>query len=309
MPYDISHKLVIGIASSALFDLSESDAVFKTRGEQSYRAFQREHEHETLPKGVAFPFIKRLLTLNEAFPEVEPIEVILFSRNDPDTGQRVFNTISDYHLNITRGVFMGGKSPHIYLDAFDTALFLSANNEDVKQAIESGHAAGTVLQSTIPEDDESFELRVAFDFDGVIADDSAEQIYQKDKNLDDFQRSESAKALVPHHPGPLREFFIKLSLLQRLEHEKRIADPNYKQCIRTAIITARNAPSNERVVTTLRSWDVMTDETFFLGGIEKSRILDVFKPHIFFDDQLTHLEPSSGFIPSVHIPFGQINRT
>ncbi len=308
MSYDISNKLVIGIASSALFDLSDSDWVFRNEGEQPYRLFQRAHEHDILPKGVAFPFIRRVLALNEVFPKVKPVEVILFSHNDPDTGQRVFNSIKDYGLNITRGAFLSGKSPYTYLDAFNIVLFLSANSDDVRDAIASGHAAGTVLPSSIPEDleSDSHELRVAFDFDGVIADDSAENIFQR-QSLEDFQRSESEKALQPHRAGPLQEFFIRLSQLQRLERARKAEDPLYRQHIRTAIITARNAPSHERVVTTLRSWNVMTDETFFLGGIEKSRVLDIFKPHIFFDDQMDHLKPSSGFIPSVHIPFGQIN--
>ena len=307
MPYDISDKLVIGIASSALFDLGESDRVFRNEGEQAYRAFQREHESETLPKGAAMPFIRRLLNLNSRIPGVEPIEVILFSRNDPDTGQRVFNSIRDYGLDITRGVFTSGESPYRYLDSFGTSLFLSANNEDVVKAIDTGHAAGTVLRSFVTDDDDSYELRVAFDFDGVIADDSAENVYQK-KNLNAFQESEISNASVPHPPGPLREFFVKLARLQQVEQEHRLVDPSYRKSISTAIITARGAPANERVVTTLRSWNVMADKTFFLGGVEKGRILDIFRPHIFFDDQLTHLEPSSGFIPSVHIPFGRINK-
>lgn len=308
MPYDISDKLVIGIASSALFDLSDSDMVFREEGERAYRAYQREHEHDVLPSGVAFPFIRRLLALNSVFKEEKPIEVILFSRNDPDTGQRVFYSIQSYGLDITRGVFLSGASPYTYLKAFNTALFLSENSDDVRKAIDSGHAAGRVLQSSLLDDEESCELRVAFDFDGVIADDSAESVYQKEKSLDDFQRSESEKASEPHHPGPLREFFVRLSRLQQLEHERKDEDPSYQRHIRTAIITARNAPAHERVVTTLREWNVMTDETFFLGGIEKRRVLDIFRPHIFFDDQLTHLEPASEFIPSVHVPFGQINR-
>jgi 5'-nucleotidase len=79
--------------------------------------------------------------------------------------------------------------------------------------------------------------------------------------------------------------------------------------VRIAIITARNAPSHERVVTTLKSWGVSADETFFLGGMDKSRVLSVFKPHIFFDDQMAHLRASPGGpIPMVHVPFGIANR-
>lgn len=306
MPYDISAKLVIGIASSALFDLKDSDRVFRTQGERAYRLYQREHEHELLPKGVAFPFIRRLLTLNTIFTDEHPVEVILFSRNDPDTGQRVYNSIASYGLDITRGVFTSGASPYIYLKAFEVSLFLSSDGSDVKKAIAHGCAAGQVLSSSIEDSQEDTELRVGFDFDGIIADDAAENMYQQ-QDLAAFQTSEKQMASTPHEAGPLRDFFVKLSALQALEHSRQIDDPEYHQHIKTAIITARNAPSTERVVTTLRSMDVTVDQTFFLGGIEKQRVLDVFKPHMFFDDQLIHLEASRGFVPSVHVPFGQIN--
>jgi len=40
--YDLQGKLVVAIASSALFDLTESDRVFREQGEEAYRAHQRE---------------------------------------------------------------------------------------------------------------------------------------------------------------------------------------------------------------------------------------------------------------------------
>ena len=92
MPFAIEQKLVVAVASSALFDLGEADRVFRECGEEAYREYQREHENDVLGPGVAFPFIKRLLSFNR--PEGDsPVEVILLSRNDPDTGLRVFNSI------------------------------------------------------------------------------------------------------------------------------------------------------------------------------------------------------------------------
>jgi 5'-nucleotidase len=88
MPFPIDDKLVVAIASSALFDLAESDRVYRERGEEEYRKYQREHEDDLLNPGVAFSFIRRLLSLNEEGQEDQPVEVILLSRNDPDTGLR-----------------------------------------------------------------------------------------------------------------------------------------------------------------------------------------------------------------------------
>jgi 5'-nucleotidase len=111
MSYAIENKLVIAIASSALFDLTESDMVFREEGEEAYRKFQESNLDVTLKKGVAFPFIRRFLSLNGAFPEQQPVEVVLLSRNSPETGMRVFRSIKKYGLNITRAAFFSGKSP------------------------------------------------------------------------------------------------------------------------------------------------------------------------------------------------------
>ena len=306
VPYSIEKKLVVAVASSALFDLTESDQIFRERGEDAYREFQRKNKDVQLPKGIAFPFIRRFLNINNAYPDKLPVEVILLSKNDPETGLRVFSSIAHYGLDITRAAFLTGKSPHEYIPAFNVSVFLSANENDVFDAVAAGHPAGTVLPSSASDADDDNALRVAFDFDGVIADDEAEVVY-KTGNLDTFQKHELRRVHVPHRPGPLADLFRKLSFFQKLERKRELGTPNYKRILRTAIVTARNAPAHERVVTTLRDWGVAADETFFLGGIEKSRILEVFRPHIFFDDQMTHLASAAGSIPCVHIPFGTRN--
>jgi 5'-nucleotidase len=307
MPYAIENKLVVAVASSALFDLTESDQVFRDKGEDAYREFQREKKDVCLDKGVAFPFVRRFLKINEAYPEKLPVEVVLLSRNDPETGLRVFSSISKYGLDITRAAFLSGRSPYEYIPAFNVSLFLSANQDDVRKAVEAGYPAGIVVPGAGQDEEHDPELRVAFDFDGVIADDEAEQIYQKSGAIEVFQGYETDKANIPHTPGPLANLFRKLSFFQKLERKRAAEDRSYKRILRTAIVTARSAPAHERVVTTLRAWGVAPDDTFFLGGIEKLRVLNVLRPHIFFDDQLTHLASAAGCVPSVHIPFGTRN--
>jgi 5'-nucleotidase len=309
MPFHIENKLVIGVASSALFDLSESHQVYLERGADEYRQYQEQHIDALLPKGVAFPFIRRFLNINKCFPRQAPVEVVLFSRNSPETGLRVMRSIAQYGLDISRAAFTTGKSPYSYLPAFNASLFLSANEEDVKNAIAVDYPAGLVLPSQIADDEEDIELRVAFDFDGVIADDESETVFKRNNDLDEFHAHEILHAARPHQPGPLADMFQKLALMQRLEERAQRRDPGYRKIVRIAIITARNAPSHERVVTTLKSWGVSADETFFLGGMDKARVLSVFRPHIFFDDQLTHLKAApGGTIPMVHVPFGIANR-
>jgi 5'-nucleotidase len=306
MPYPIEQKLVIAVASSALFDLSNSDRVFREQGEKAYRKYQQTHLTKPLRKGVAFPFVKRFLSVNQKFPEQCPVEVVLLSRNSVITGKRVFHSIHHHGLNISRAAFLEGKSPYAYIPAFNASLFLSANADDVSQAINYGHPAGTVLPGKVVDDEADPELRIAFDFDGVIADDASERVF-KAGSLKDFQEHETSRSQVPLGPGPLADLFRKLSHLQKLEDQAMTDDPDYRRVLRIAIVTARNAPSHERVITTLEHWGVDANEVFFLGGMKKDRILKVLKLHMFFDDQQSHLQSDAGGIPMVHIPFGVAN--
>ena len=306
MAYELGQRLVIGVASSAMFDLSESDQVFRNKGEAEYRKYQTENVDNPLDKGVSFSFVKRLLSLNDLSenPESGPlVEVVLLSRNDPDTGLRVMKSIQYHNLPITRAIFMQGKSPCEYIPALSISLFLSGNSTDVKEAIGMGYPAGHVMKSTIIDDD-SDDLRIAFDFDGVLADDESEAVMHNTKDLNQFHDYETKNVLQPHNPGPLKEFIVKISVIQKIEEEKKVTHPEYKNRLRVSIVTARNAPSHKRALNTLKNWGVMTNDAFFLGGVDKGLILGVLKPHIFFDDQSGHLNSTSSVAPSVHVPFG-----
>ena len=306
MAYPIEKKLVVGISANALFDLKKEDDIYKTQGLEAYRKYQIENRKEIIPKGVAFPFVKRLLHINDVYKEEKPIEVVLLSKNSPETGIRIFNSIKHYELDITRAAFMSGKPAYEYIPAFNISLFLSTNEVDVDLAANEKFAAGRVIRTKIIDEEDTSELRVAFDFDGVIADDEAEKVYKKE-GIDKYYDYETKHSQEPLNPGPLADFFKRLSYFQKLETKKEAKNPDYKKILKTAIITARNAPAHERAVNTLKKWGVTVDEMFLLGGVEKKRILDIMKPHLYFDDQLIHLDDKIQNIPLVHIPFGISN--
>lgn len=307
-PYELAGRLVVGVASSALFDLNESDEVFREQGEEAYRAYQEEHRAQTLLPGVAFSFIRRLLSLNDLGEPGDPlVEVIILSRNDPDTGLRVMRSIQAHELAISRAIFMQGRSPYPFMPALNMSLFLSANEDDVREAVAAGLPAGHVLGSSHSDDLADQDLRIAFDFDGVLAGDASEQIYQTD-GLEEFRAYEARHAETPHDPGPLRDFLAGVNRIQRLEEERRRSDPAYKMRVHVSIVTARNAPAHERPVTSLKKWGLTVNDAFFLGGIDKGAVMGVLDPHIFFDDQVTHLENTSRTTPSVHVPFGRLNQ-
>ena len=304
MPAQIDDRLIVAISSRALFDLSESHAVYETRGVEAYQRHQIDHENDLLQPGVAFELARKLLRLNEA--SRQHVEIVLLSRNSADTGLRIFNAISHYKLGITRAVFTSGRDTSRYVPALGTHLFLSADPEDVRHALESGHAAATIvphrgavhaIDPTVPQDDD--ELRIAFDGDAVLFSDEAERVYQA-QGLDAFSASEAMAAETPLGGGPFKNF---LAALHRIQTDF----PRDRQPIRTALVTARSAPAHERVIRTLRAWGVRIDEALFLGGLDKAEFLRAFGADIFFDDQRLHVESASRVVPAGHVPHGISN--
>lgn len=292
-------KLVIAISSTALFDMRESHDIYETQGVAAYANYQREHEDDILEPGEAFPLVTKLLRINEKLGGEPRVEVILLSRNSADTGLRVFNSIAHHGLNITRAAFSGGKSPYRYVSDFACHLFLSTHADDVRSALESGMAAATLLPSQSSSNSDSDELRFAFDGDAVLFSDASERIF-KERGLDAFTENEKASARMPMDPGPFKNFLQTLHSLQ--------AEFPIDECpIRTALVTARAAPAHERVVRTLREWDIRIDESLFLGGLSKGDFLKSFGADVFFDDQQGHCTSASEHVATGHVPHGVAN--
>ncbi len=292
MAVDMKDCLVIGISSRALFDLDEENKIYEEYGLEAYSNYVIEHENEPMKKGSGFPLVEALLKLNDT---QRFVEVIIMSRNSADTSLRIFNSIEHYGLDITRAALTSGTSLSNYLKAFDVDLFLSSNENDVKQAIKDGFAAGLIYHNDTYEYQDTSQLRIAFDGDAVIFSDEAEKIYQKD-GLEAFQQHEREHGDIELQAGPLATFFKKIVHLQDVHK-------NGQKLIRTALVTARNAPAHKRVIKTLRKWNLKIDEAFFLGGIDKTDILKAFNAHIFFDDQKKHTDRAKNVVPSAHVPW------
>lgn len=304
MPASFDGKLVVAISSRALFDLEESNRVFEAEGVEAYYRYQREREDQVLAPGIAFTLVKKLLALNRLEPPRPRVEVILLSRNTADTGLRIMNSIEHYGLSISRAAFTGGENTYTYVPAFDAHLFLSANPMDVRKALEAGHAAATIIPANVGEvtaggDPGDGALRIAFDGDAVLFSDEAERVYKKD-GLDAFTASEVDAAHQPLTGGPFKNF---LAALHRIQAEY----PPDHSVIRTALVTARSAPAHERVVRTLRAWNIRIDEALFLGGLDKGPFLKAFGADIFFDDQSSHVESARQHVTAGHVPYGVAN--
>jgi 5'-nucleotidase len=293
-----SPSLVVAIASRALFDLNESHQIFETQGMEAYSAYQIENESKCLEPGVAFPLVKKLLALKHPTSSAPLVEVILLSRNSADTGLRVFNSIQQHQLPISRAAFTHGQSPYRYIKSFGGHLFLSANPEDVQQALKSGCAAATILESQHYSGSDH-QLRIAFDGDAVLFSDEAEKVYQSD-GLESFKESERLSKEKPLKEGPFKGFLQALYQLQNLFKPSECP-------IRTALVTARSAPAHERVIKTLRHWKIRIDEALFLGGQSKGEFLKAFGADFFFDDQPVNCLSSSQHVATGHVPHGVMN--
>lgn len=293
----MSKKLTIGISSMALFDLTESNKIFKTDGKQAYCDYQVAREDEPLKPGMAYPLVKKLLGLNELLAEAS-VEVILLSRNSADTGLRIFNSIDAHQLDIKRAVFTSGATPYSYIPPFEVDLFLSTDPEDVRKTLDAGYASATILAGRASESGNK-QLKIAFDGDAVLFSDESERIY-KEKGLDAFTENEKKTAKLPMTGGPFKSF---LSALHNLQSQF----DSEESPIRTALVTARSAPAHERVVRTLRSWGIRIDEALFLGGLPKGEFLKSFGADIFFDDQTSHCQSANKHVATGHVPHGVAN--
>jgi 5'-nucleotidase len=309
MPLDLSDTLVVGISATALFDLAEADAVFKAKYSQDrqtalaeYRDYMLAREKEPLADGTGMSLVRALLGMNRHAPAgtaAPLVEVVVLSRNSPETGVRVFNSIRARGLPISRHAFTGGESVVDYLDAFDVDLFLTTNVEDAQRVIDSQTCAAAVLKpppgtTAAPP---ANQVRIAFDGDAVLFDDSSELVY-KSEGLKHFHRHEDEKQDEPLKDGPYAVLLRKLARLQ-----ERLPFGVEFSPVRIAIVTARSAPAEMRVINTLRYWGVQVNEVFFLGGVEKAKVLRAFRPHIFFDDQDLHLDPAARHVPSGRVPY------
>jgi 5'-nucleotidase len=293
----LQDKLVVAISSRALFDFEEENRLFESGDPGAYMALQLQRLDLPAKPGIAFSLIKKLLAFNEA--TAQRVEVVILSRNDPVAGMRVFRSGLANQIKLERGVFTQGRPPFRYLRPLRAHLFLSANADDVREALNAGFPAARVLtESVLAGNNYPDEVRIAFDGDAVLFSDEAEQVFQA-QGLDAFQAHELSKAAQPLPEGPFKPLLVALHRLQQAGR------PAMK--IRTALVTARSAPAHERAIRTLMDWNIQVDEAMFLGGLAKGEFLREFEPDFFFDDQTGHVNHAARHVPAGHVSAGISN--
>lgn len=315
MAVDFSKTLIVAISATALFNLENVEKVLQhfidedeSAASLNFAHYMQQHEDEPLQKGIAYPLIEALLNLNqyqdpkEYHDESPFVEVVVVSKSTPDLGIQILNTIRFYKLGITRSAFISGADIAHYIKDFEVDLFLTTNKEDAQAVVDAKVCACAILDASVTNawQLDSQQLRIAFDGDAVLFDDSGELVF-KQQGLQAFHERENQMANLPIDKGPYADFLIKLSTLQKkLPHNPYDSTHNP---IRIALVTARNAPADMRAIKTLREWGVSVDLAFFLGGIEKTRVLKTFAPHIFFDDSIKHIDAAKKVVPSALVPY------
>ena len=302
MAVTLEDKLVVAISSRALFDFEEENRLFEKGNDAAYVQLQRERLDVPAQPGVAFSLVRKLLAFNS--PGHQRVEVVVLSRNDPVSGMRVFRSAKAHGLpSVQRGVFTQGRDPFRYLRPLGAHLFLSANGDDVREALHLGYPAARVLTESVQASQANpMEVRIAFDGDAVLFSDEAEQVFQA-QGLAAFQQHELDKAQQPLPDGPFKPL---LAALHRLQSAGEAGGATGMR-IRTALVTARSAPAHERAIRTLMDWNIAVDEAMFLGGLDKGGFLREFEPDFFFDDQTGHVTSAARHVPAGHVSSGIAN--
>ena len=288
----LSDKVVIAISSRSLFDFEEENSIFIEQGAEAYKEYQLKNINQTAAPGVAFSLVRKLLSFNT--PQEQLVEIVLVSHNDPISGLRVFKSAQAHGLEVTRGVFVGGQKAYRYLSPFGVSLYLSANEENVREALAAGFPAARVYAGAFAAaSNHQDQLRVAFDGDGVLFGTESQRFFDE-HGLEEFNAFETQRLDTPLSDGPLKPFLFSLYRLQQKSPEK----------VRIALVTARNAPAHERAMRTLMSWKIEVHEAFFLGGLNKRDFLQQFEPDIFFDDHDLNCDLASEVVPTARVDHG-----
>ncbi|XP_045898882.1 cytosolic 5'-nucleotidase 1A-like [Micropterus dolomieu] len=266
-------------------------------------------EQQPFSPGPAFSFVKALEAVNtqlrELYPDSEELFDVVLMTNQAHDDQRLIKTIKHHQLYIKGYRLKGENSPISDLKACHINLYLSDDPVRVRQVLEAGIAAATMVPPKEITEVSQTELRVVFDGDGVLFSDESERIF-KEGGLAQYLEHEKTHENQPLNPGPLKGFLEVLGKLQKKFYDKG----RRKNCpIKTYLVTARDAGSaGYRALKTVRSWDLEIDRAVFLDGEPKGATLEKIRPHIFLDDQMRHVNGAAevGTV-ACHVAYGISN--
>ena len=226
--------------------------------------------------------------------------MILLSRNTAETGLR------DNELDRALRVRHHPRRLHRRREHFPLrtrvrrALFLSANGDDVRRALDAGHAAAQILPANFGQNvEQTDELRIAFDGDAVLFSDEAERVYKQAASTRSPQ-SEVEAAKEPLSGGPFKNF-----LAGAAPHPVGIPG-------RQAPTPHRARHGAQRARARARGADApRLGHPHRRGAVPRragqGAVPKAFGADIFFDDQRGHVESARKYVTAGHVPFGIAN--
>ena len=168
MPINYNNSLVVAVSSGALFDSEKKKEISEANDFNEGSVFM-DQEKEILKPGPGFQLVKSLLRINSMILEEKKIEIIVVSRDSANDSLRIFNSIEYYGLDISRAAIVGDMDIAPYLAAFKTDVFLSEDEDDVRQSLKANVASGILCNyaKAVSCEDEEEQIKIAFAGDAI----------------------------------------------------------------------------------------------------------------------------------------------
>ena len=261
-----SNRLVIGVSAHALFDLEAEAEIARTRSPEEYRRHLAQRDAEVLAQGRALPVVQALQRVGER--SGRRFELVVLSRSGADASPRLFTSMHEHAVHATRAAFTGGEAFAPYLRAFHVDLLLAEDEEEARSAMVGGTPAAVVTARAEDAKQPIDQIRIAFDGDATL-----------------FSRGPGEEG----EGDEVRPEGIEkpLARLMKAVAELQTGDPD-KAAVRTALVTRRASPAQERAIKAMREWNVRLDQAFFVGDLPREELLEACRAHLLFDDGGSH---------------------
>ena len=262
----LSNRLVVGVSAHALFDLEADAEIARTRSPEEYRRHLAQRDAEVLAQGRALPIVQALQRVGERGGR--RFELVVLSRSGADASPRLFTSLHEHAVHAARAAFTGGEAFAPYLRAFHVDLLLAEDEEEARAAMAGGTPAAVVTAELEDAKQPIEQIRIAFDGDAALF-----ARAQGDDGEEDEVRPEGLEK--------------PLARLMKTVAELQAGDPG-KAAVRTALVTRRASPAQERAIKALREWNVRLDQAFFVGDLPREQLLEACRAHLLFDDGGSH---------------------
>ena len=286
-PNDVRRHKTVTIAVDA-------EALIQTEGPTPFRPH------------AALPAIKKFLRINEVASTATPqVEMVLLCHLPSAKIPHLLEALREANLPIERLLFTRGRTLHPFLKPFQAMLYLSCDPTRAHNAVAEGIVAGCLVSrdaDSLPDAAYAeHTLQVAFDFDGVLADDLSQKRFDTE-GLDAFHAYEDASRDIPMGPGPAQPLALAMGRLRDALAVLRESGSEIPVDIRIAVVTARGSVAIARVFRTLKAWDFEPDEIFCLAGQDKTPFISGLKADFYIDDDARHAARAKNITQAIHMP-------